>query len=243
MIVTRFAPSPTGLLHIGHAASALFAYEAARREGGRFLLRIEDIDPVRCRAHYVEDIFEDLRWLGLAWEEPVRFQSEHLADYEAALDGLREEGLLYPCFCTRKEIEREAAVSASAPHEEEEGEGPIYPRTCRKLSVAQRKNGRRRGGPCGGLIWNGPFKRLALCVGMIGARLGRGSTGTFWRCGFGQKGCADFLSSERDGGRCASGCDACYARRGFIRRDGHSRSFAKTFGFADARLSSSCSCA
>lgn len=132
-ITTRFAPSPTGRLHLGHAASALFAYEKAA--GGRFLLRIEDIDPVRCKDEYCAGIFEDLHWLGLEWPEPVRRQSAHLADYTAALDRLREAGLFYPCFCTRKEVEAEAAAAASAPHTLPEGaEGPLYPRTCRTLS-------------------------------------------------------------------------------------------------------------
>ncbi len=137
MIVTRFAPSPTGRLHLGHASSAFFAYEAAAREGGRFLLRIEDIDPVRCKPEYIEGIFEDMRWLGLSWEEPVRLQSEHLGDYAVVLEKLREDGFLYPCFCTRKEIEVEAAAAASAPHDFEEG--PLYPGTCRGLSEAQRQ--------------------------------------------------------------------------------------------------------
>lgn len=137
MIVTRFAPSPTGYLHIGHAASALFAFEAARRANGRFLLRIEDIDPVRCKPGFTDAIFEDLHWLGLQWEEPVRLQSEHLADYAAALEKLRAMDLLYPCFCTRAEIQREAAASAAAPHAGEEG--PLYPGTCRALTPAQRE--------------------------------------------------------------------------------------------------------
>lgn len=137
MIVTRFAPSPTGLLHIGHAFGAFFAFEAARQAGGRFLLRIEDIDPARCRPAYTDAIFEDLRWLGLVWEEPVRRQSEHGADYEKALDRLRAMKLLYPCFCTRAEIAREAAASGHAPHAEDEG--PVYPGTCRALTEAQRE--------------------------------------------------------------------------------------------------------
>jgi len=110
--VTRFAPSPTGYLHKGHAFSALTAFEAARAAGGRFLLRIEDIDRTRCRPDYEAAIFEDLAWLGLEWEEPVRRQSEHLGDYEAVLDRLRERGLLYRCFRTRKEL----AEIQSAPH-------------------------------------------------------------------------------------------------------------------------------
>lgn len=139
MFVTRFAPSPTGFLHLGHAASARFAFEAA--QGGRFLLRIEDIDPMRCREEYVAAIFEDLRWLGLTWEEPVRRQSEHLGLYAKALEKLREEGLLYPCFCTRKEIELEAAASASAPH----AQGPVYGGACRDLSAQDRAAREREG--------------------------------------------------------------------------------------------------
>lgn len=102
--VTRFAPSPTGRLHKGHAFSALTAFTAARAAGGRFLLRIEDIDATRCRPEYEAGIYEDLAWLGLAWETPVRRQSEHLDDYHRALEALRARGLLYRCFRTRKEI-------------------------------------------------------------------------------------------------------------------------------------------
>ena len=96
--VTRFAPSPTGHLHLGHAYSALQAWHAAQKAGGRFLLRIEDIDRGRCRPEFEAAIMEDLAWLGIQWEEPVRRQSDHFADYEAALDMLRARGLLYPCF-------------------------------------------------------------------------------------------------------------------------------------------------
>jgi len=101
---TRFAPSPNGWLHLGHAYSAIFASNAAKELNGRFLLRIEDIDVGRCRPEYVEAICEDLAWLGLSWETPVRRQSEHFVDYEAALKRLRDMGLVYPCFATRKEI-------------------------------------------------------------------------------------------------------------------------------------------
>ena len=139
MIVTRFAPSPTGLLHIGHAASALFAFEAAQKAGGRFLLRIEDIDPVRCKDEYVDSIYEDLAWLGLEWEKPVRRQSRCMTDYEAAFEKLREMGLLYPCFCTRKEVLAEAAAAGYAPHLFDEGEGPFYTGTCRELSACRRE--------------------------------------------------------------------------------------------------------
>lgn len=110
--VTRFAPSPTGYLHRGHAFSALTAYRAAQEAGGRFLLRIEDIDATRCRPEYDAAIFEDLAWLGLEWETPVRRQAEHLADFHAAIETLRERGLVYRCFKTRKEID-----IGRAPHE------------------------------------------------------------------------------------------------------------------------------
>ena len=102
--VTRFAPSPTGRLHRGHAFSALTAWRAAREVGGRFLLRIEDIDPTRCKPEFEDAILEDLTWLGLDWDGPVRRQSEHLADYAAVIDDLNGRGLLYRCFRTRKDI-------------------------------------------------------------------------------------------------------------------------------------------
>ncbi|MNK13190.1 Glutamate--tRNA ligase [compost metagenome] len=104
MFATRFAPSPTGRLHKGHAFSALTAWSAAREVGGRFILRIEDIDPTRCKPEFETAIFEDLAWLGLDWETPVRRQSEHLADYAAVIDALGARGLLYRCFRTRKDI-------------------------------------------------------------------------------------------------------------------------------------------
>jgi glutamyl-Q tRNA(Asp) synthetase len=102
--VTRFAPSPTGRLHRGHAFSALTAWRAAREVGGRFLLRIEDIDPTRCKSEFEAAILEDLTWLGLDWDGPVRRQSEHLSDYSAVIDDLNGRGLLYRCFRTRKDI-------------------------------------------------------------------------------------------------------------------------------------------
>ncbi|OYU69482.1 MAG: tRNA glutamyl-Q(34) synthetase GluQRS [Alphaproteobacteria bacterium PA2] len=110
---TRFAPSPTGLLHRGHAYSALKAWSAAREADGRFILRIEDIDTTRCRPAFEADLLEDLSWLGLGWEEPVRRQSEHMADYHAALERLCDRGLAYRCFRTRREVAQEMA---SAPH-------------------------------------------------------------------------------------------------------------------------------
>ena len=137
--VTRFAPSPTGRLHLGHAYSALVGYSAARQSGGRFLLRIEDIDLGRCRPEFEQGIYEDLAWLGLDWERPVRRQSEHFADYRDALARLQALGLVYPCFCSRKEIAAEIAASGAAPHGPD---GPLYPGTCRHLSAAER--GRRQ---------------------------------------------------------------------------------------------------
>lgn len=110
--VTRFAPSPTGYLHRGHGFSALTAYQAAREVGGRFLLRIEDIDATRCRSEYDAAVSEELAWLGLDWEQPVRRQSKHLTDYHAAIETLRQRGLVYRCFKTRKEID-----IGRAPHE------------------------------------------------------------------------------------------------------------------------------
>lgn len=132
---TRFAPSPTGLLHLGHAYSALFAARAAG-PGGRFLLRLDDIDRDRCRPDYEAALLEDLAWLGLAWDGPVRRQTDHLAEYQAAADRLAAVGLLYPCFCTRKEIQAEIAAMHAAPHGPD---GPLYPGTCRHLPAAERQ--------------------------------------------------------------------------------------------------------
>jgi len=131
-MVSRFAPSPTGRLHLGHAYSAMKAHDLARERGGRFLLRIEDIDAGRSREAHVHAIEEDLLWLGLGWDDaPVR-QSARLGLYRAALDRLDALGLVYPCFCTRAEI----AASAAAPHG---SEGPLYPGTCRVLTPEERE--------------------------------------------------------------------------------------------------------
>lgn len=131
---TRFAPSPSGALHLGHAYSALFSATAAGHDG-QFLLRIEDIDQGRCRPEFEDAIAADLTWLGLDWPQPVMRQSERQAAYQAALDRLEEAELLYPCFCTRKDIQREIAAAASAPHGPE---GPLYPGICRRLDPAER---------------------------------------------------------------------------------------------------------
>ncbi|MEI7710673.1 MAG: tRNA glutamyl-Q(34) synthetase GluQRS [Rhodospirillales bacterium] len=135
-IVTRFAPSPTGFLHLGHAFSAIAAWRRAREAGGRFLLRLEDIDPSRCRPALADAILEDLHWLGIDWDGPVRVQSENLSDYRAVLDTLSDRGLLYPCFCTRADIAREIDTSVSAPHAPDGS--LVYPGTCRALSADRR---------------------------------------------------------------------------------------------------------
>lgn len=162
-MVTRFAPSPTGTLHLGHVRSALAGWRAARAAGGRFLVRLEDIDRTRCRAEYAAAILDDLAWLGLRWDGPVRRQSEHFADYRAALDRLEAMGLLYPCFCTRREIAAEVAAAGAAPHGDL---GLPYPGTCRRLDAAAREEKWRSGRDyalrldmtkalalCGPLVW------------------------------------------------------------------------------------------
>ena len=129
--VTRFAPSPTGRLHIGHGWSALMAHDLARTHGGTFRLRIEDIDGARSRPEQVAGILDDLRWLELNWDGPVVMQSERLPIYRAAVERLAARGLAYPCFCTRADI----AASASAPHGPD---GPVYPGTCARLPASER---------------------------------------------------------------------------------------------------------
>ena len=126
MFITRFAPSPTGRLHLGHAYSAVLGHEEARKSGGRFLARIEDLDQTRSRPEFVGGIFEDLRWLGLDWGEPVFVQSQRTSAYEAALEALKTRGLTYACFCTRADI----AQSLTAPHGDA---ATSYPGTCRSL--------------------------------------------------------------------------------------------------------------
>ncbi|HEX5184939.1 MAG TPA: tRNA glutamyl-Q(34) synthetase GluQRS [Allosphingosinicella sp.] len=143
-VVSRFAPSPTGRLHLGHAWSALLAHDFARARGGAFLLRIEDVDPGRARPEHVEGIFEDLAWLGLAWDGDPVFQSRRLPLYAQALDRLKAMGLVYPCFCTRSAIAAEIAASASAPHPGSGSgaggpDGPLYPGTCRALKSEERE--------------------------------------------------------------------------------------------------------
>jgi len=146
--IFRFAPSPNGYLHLGHAYSALLNYDMAREVGGRLLLRIEDIDTARCRPEFEHAIYEDLHWLGISWQEPVRRQSEHFADYEAALAKLEGQGLIYPSFESRAEIA--AMVEELDRHggwpRDPDGV-PIYPGRARRLSAAERKRRRDAGEP------------------------------------------------------------------------------------------------
>lgn len=133
-MITRFAPSPTGLLHLGHAYAAKFAYDLAQQNGGGFLLRFEDIDVTRVREKYYGYIEEDLSWLGLSWEEKPLRQIDRLPLYMDALEKLKSLGVVYPCFCTRKEIQREVEGMGNAPHGPE---GALYPGICRKLSESE----------------------------------------------------------------------------------------------------------
>ena len=136
MTVTRFAPSPTGALHLGHAYAALYAHELARKNGGKFLLRFEDIDHTRVREDYYAEIENDLHWLGLEWGQLPLRQGTRLDAYAAALKQLQDLEVVYPCFCTRREIAEEIARMANAPHGPE---GPLYPGTCRNLGKDERE--------------------------------------------------------------------------------------------------------
>jgi glutamyl-Q tRNA(Asp) synthetase len=135
VFVTRFAPSPTGYLHKGHAYSALTVFRAAHDAGGRFLLRLEDIDVTRCRPEYEAAIYEDLAWLGLEWETPVRRQSEHMADYDAALERLIAKGVLYRCFRTRSELQNEFAAAPHGPMEAFRGDPLPAEEEARRLAA------------------------------------------------------------------------------------------------------------
>jgi glutamyl-Q tRNA(Asp) synthetase len=146
--VFRFAPSPNGYLHLGHALSALLNFDAARAAGGRLLLRIEDIDATRCRPEYEQAIYDDLAWLGIAWEEPVRRQSAHLDDYRAALAKLEAMGLIYPSFESRAEIARLVAErEASGPWPRDPDGAPLYPGIAKTLSAAERARRMAAGEP------------------------------------------------------------------------------------------------
>lgn len=136
--ILRFAPSPNGPLHLGHALSALVTWDAAQRLGGTALLRIEDIDTARCKPEYVAGLFEDLNWLGLSWPEPVLYQSERFEIYAEAANRLRAMDLLYPCFCSRSDIAQKATGT------DPDG-APLYPGTCRHMSNAERIERLERG--------------------------------------------------------------------------------------------------
>jgi len=139
---TRFAPSPTGLLHTGNAYAALYCARWAAEHHARLLLRIEDIDHTRCQRRFADAMLEDLRWLGLTWDEPVCKQSEHTNNYRQAIETLIEMDVVYPCFCTRKAIQSELDRMGVAPHVEEAG--PYYPGTCRRLSAPERSSRMQR---------------------------------------------------------------------------------------------------
>jgi len=136
-IITRFAPSPSGYLHLGHVYSALLAADFAVRNGGLLLLRLEDIDSTRCKPEFSDAIQEDLSWLGIKWHGEIRTQSQHMPDYAVALKVLKDKALAYPCFCTRKQIKLEIEKSPSAPHGPE---GHHYPGTCKGLSIFEIAN-------------------------------------------------------------------------------------------------------
>jgi glutamyl-Q tRNA(Asp) synthetase len=147
--VFRFAPSPNGRLHLGHAYSALLNADLARRRGGRFLLRIEDIDVTRCRPDYEQGIYDDLAWLGLTWESPVRRQSEHFDTYRNAFAAVKGRGLAYPCFCTRRGIARAvAALEREGPWPRDPEGTPLYPGTCRSLPPGIVEDRMANGDPC-----------------------------------------------------------------------------------------------
>jgi glutamyl-Q tRNA(Asp) synthetase len=146
--VLRFAPSPNGNLHLGHAFSALLNFDLARQTGGRLLLRIEDIDTIRCKPEFETAIYQDLGWLGMAWEEPVRRQSEHLADYREALEKLSARGLLYPSFETRAEIAKLVAQrEASGRWPRDPDAAPLYPGAAKMLSSHERARLLESGAP------------------------------------------------------------------------------------------------
>jgi glutamyl-Q tRNA(Asp) synthetase len=146
--VFRFAPSPNGPLHLGHAYSALLNFDLTQQSGGRFLLRIEDIDPARCRPEFEAAIYQDLAWLGICWEAPVRRQSEHFGDYAGAVERLSEQGLVYPSFESRAEIARLVAQREAAGAWPRDPDGaPLYPGDAKQLSPAERARRIESGAP------------------------------------------------------------------------------------------------
>jgi glutamyl-Q tRNA(Asp) synthetase len=139
--ITRFAPTPSGYLHLGHAYSAFFAERAARSRKGKFALRIENNDKARCLEKYERALLDDLSWLGLSWENPVRRQLDHTQDYLNGISKLKDMGIIYPCFCSRKEIWNEVNRISNAPHNAVIGGlGPIYPGTCRSMTLDEQEN-------------------------------------------------------------------------------------------------------
>ena len=155
MITTRFAPSPTGKLHLGHAYAAKVAYDLANKEESRFVVRFEDIDYTRVRPEFYQDILDDLAWLGLSWDGEPWKQKERLKHYEKALEQLKKMGVVYPCYCTRREVEEELTHLAQAP---QGPEGPLYPGTCRGL-----KNPPRDREPA----WRLDSKKAASLIGSL----------------------------------------------------------------------------
>ncbi|MCP5432003.1 MAG: tRNA glutamyl-Q(34) synthetase GluQRS [Alphaproteobacteria bacterium] len=191
--VTRFAPSPTGALHLGHAFAAILAHDLARAGGGRFLVRIEDIDAARSRPEFEAAILADLAWLGLAFETPVRRQSEHVADYAAALRRLASLGVLYPCFCTRREIAEEVARSAGAP---QGPDGPLYPGTCRALDESVRAARIARGEPHA--LRLDAAKALAIAGALAFREEGRGPAGEQGEIAVDPAGSGDVVLARKD---------------------------------------------
>jgi glutamyl-Q tRNA(Asp) synthetase len=174
--VFRFAPSPNGYLHLGHALSASINFDMARTMGGRLLLRIEDIDPTRCRPEYEAAIYEDLAWLGIAWEEPVRRQSEHFDDYRAALARLEALGLVYPSFESRAEVTALVAEREAGGAWPRDPDGaPLYPGTAKSLSSAQRQRLIETGAPYA--LRLDMAAALALAGALEWAETGEGSEG------------------------------------------------------------------
>ncbi|MEI6674042.1 MAG: tRNA glutamyl-Q(34) synthetase GluQRS [Verrucomicrobiota bacterium] len=158
---TRFAPSPTGQLHLGHALAAKVAHDLAREHTGEFLLRHEDIDATRVSEAFYAGIEDDLRWLGLVWDGPTMRQSTRLAAYDAALEQLRSQGLIYPCFCSRRKIQTEVAAMAAAP---QGPEGPLYPGTCRGLEWTERRRMIENGLPH---VWRLDVQQAAALTGRL----------------------------------------------------------------------------
>jgi glutamyl-Q tRNA(Asp) synthetase len=174
--VFRFAPSPNGHLHLGHAFSALLNFDLARQAGGRLLLRIEDIDAARCRPEYEAAIYEDLAWLGIEWERPVRRQSEHFGEYRAALAALQDRGLTYPAFESRAEIARMVADRESHARWPRDPDGaPLYPGLGRAMPAAERDARIASGAPYAirldmmrALEWSGPLNWWEMGAGPLG---------------------------------------------------------------------------